>query len=128
MHQTKLNSSLIKANERTKIIQRLSNSIPESFTLSFETLNGEPLTGYLEVEKSALVLDKKLERLALQAELSLHKGYWDAFYSVYVITEQDTRVSYKAAFSRARSKVVILAFVICFIALGFYVLSATSRS
>ena len=125
MRQAKLNSTLVKTNERTKIIQRLSNSIPESFTLSFETLNGEPLTGYLEIEKSALILDKKLERLPLQAELSLNKGYWDAFYSVYVIAEQDTRVSYAGGFSRARSKVVILAIGIFFIALAVYLLSST---
>lgn len=125
MHQTKLNSSLIKANERTKIIQRLSNSVPESFSLSFESVNGEPLSGFLEVEKSALLFDKKLERLDLQAELSLNKGYWDAFYSVYVIAEQDTRVSFSDGFSPARNKLVILALGICFVALALYLLSST---
>jgi hypothetical protein len=76
----------ITAHQRTRIIHRVSNSVPAQFQLTF-TPNSA--TGKLEIEKSAVMIDKKSETHALETTMTLKVGYWDAFYSAYVTPETD---------------------------------------
>ena len=79
----------IAAQERTRIIHRMSNTIPAQFQLTFRPTTATAVIGKLEIEKSAVIIDKKRETHPLENIMTLKVGYWDAFYSAYVTPEVD---------------------------------------
>lgn len=125
MNQSKQASTFIPAGERKRIIHRVSNSIPASFHLKFEVVNKtETLAGFLEIETSAVLIDKKQKRLPLEPEMTLEASMWDAFYSVYVIPEQDIELSQSGTPAQSTRVIFIVVLVIALIAvLNFVFLS-----
>ncbi len=77
----------IAAGERTRIIHRWSNTIPTQFLVTVTPTSATTVVGKLEIEKSAVIIDKKAETYALENTMTLKVGYWDAFYSAYITPE-----------------------------------------
>ena len=112
---------VIAAGERKRIIHRVSNSIPASFHLNLEAANeDETLQGILEIETSAVLLDKKVKQIALEPEMTLHAGFWDAFYTVHLVAEQDVKLSYSAKATKTTRNIYYFALLIAVIALLVY--------
>ena len=113
----------LKAGERTRVIQRFSNSIPATFLLRAKTLDeSQTLSGLIEIETSALLFDKKTSQLTLKAEQSLNKGYWDSFYSVFITPDYDIELSLSGAPLRAIHPLFIITLIIVIIALGLFLI------
>ena len=113
----------IAAGERKRIIHRVSNSVPASFHMQITAANeGEALAGFIEIEKSAVLIDKRVERLALSAEMTLDAGFLDAFYSVYVMPENDIELIHTGAPGKNTRMIFVFALLIVIIALVIFLL------
>ncbi len=87
-----------RAGERTRIIRRISNSVPASYRFLAEPLDaGKDVSGTVEVKGSAWLFPKAAARQKLQRENSVEKGAWDTLYSVYVIPDADVKITLSGA-------------------------------
>lgn len=123
IRQSKQTEMLIAAGERKRIIHRVSNSVPATFQVQIEAVNPqEVLAGFIEIEKSAVLIDKNVERLPLEAEMTLEAGFLDAFYSVYVVPDHDIRLFHSGAPAKTTRMIFFYALAITVIALIIYLL------
>lgn len=84
----------LKANERTCIISKLSNSIPTTYQFSAAPMsNATQLSGTIEVKGSSWIFPKDPTTQSLQADNTVSKTMWDTIYKVYVTSDQDTSIS-----------------------------------
>lgn len=84
----------IPVGQRTRIIHRTFSSIPA--TICFDArgvADGDLPAGTLEIQGSNWVFPKDAVFTPLQTANCVEKGYWDTFYSVYVIAETDLVVT-----------------------------------
>jgi len=84
----------IKAGQRTKIISRISNSIPATYRFEAEALSDATgLSGTVEVKGSNWLFPKAAVEQPLQPVNSVEKTMWDTFYKVYVTPQTDVRIT-----------------------------------
>ncbi len=106
----------LKAGERKRIIHRFSNNIPVRFSLKFRPTGNTALQGTLEVHRSALLLDNKLENYPLEEQMVLETAYWDAFYSVFVTPEVDMSLELSSAGAKWLKWLTLIAVLVAVLA------------
>jgi hypothetical protein len=86
----------IRAGERTRVLRRLSSSIPQRFSFAVEPLAGSaPVSGTVEVAGSRWLFSKPPLVLDLQPTMTVAKGYWDTRFAIYITANQDARVTFR---------------------------------
>lgn len=89
---------IVRAGERTRLFGSFSNSVPATYRFSAEPLvEGEGVSGRVEVKGSTWLFPKPASTQELQAENSVTKGAWDTLYSVYVTPGSDVRITLTSA-------------------------------
>ncbi|HSR15004.1 MAG TPA: hypothetical protein VLL51_04590 [Gemmatimonadales bacterium] len=82
------------AGGRTRVIRKSMDSIPRTYRLRFERVDGQgPVSGVVEIHGSRWLFKKPPVVLPLETVMAIPKGFWDTLYSVYVVPNQDVRVS-----------------------------------
>lgn len=84
---------LARARERTPVVTRRFSSIPG--TISFEAVpvdGSDHADGTVEVIGSNWVFSKPPAVAPLLRHNTVHKGFWDTFYSVFVTADRNVRV------------------------------------
>jgi len=87
----------IKAGQRTRIINKISNSIPTTYHFAASNLSGnDDPTGTVEVKGSNWISPKPPVNQRLTDQNTVTKGMWDTLYSVYVTPDQDIQITLKS--------------------------------
>jgi len=116
---------VIKARERKRIIHRFSNSVAAIYSFSTEAVRtGEPVSGDVEIKGSRWLFPKPPVIQALNHQNSVEKGMWDTFYSVYVVPDNDVKVTLNSADHKHLWVYMAMAFVIVAMATGIVLMSA----
>jgi len=103
----------IKAGEKTRIIRKFSNSLATEYTFSVQPAKtGEQISGKIEVSGSNWVFPKASETQELKLENTVAKSMWDTFYSVYITPDSDVTVNLAAGSLNSRFAYIIAALVI----------------
>ena len=106
----------LKAGETTRIMRRVAHNMPQSFTFTAATLNGEAVSGEVKVQGSFGPFSKPATTQALQAENHVSKTSWDTFWSVYITPEQDIDITQSAAKGGKLFIILIIAIIVLGIA------------
>ena len=84
----------ISAGERTRIIWKLSNSIPTTYEFfAFSPSGNDELSGTIVIKGSNWLFPKPPVSQKLAQQNTVSKTMWDTFYSVYVTSDQDVQVT-----------------------------------
>lgn len=100
----------LPASKKTKVISRLSSSIPQKYQLKAVPTKGQTLSGTIEVKGSHWIFPKQAEILPLEPETIVTAGYWDSFFSVYVESESEVELhvsSPSKGFSKKLTKNIV---------------------
>lgn len=97
---------------RTRILHIFSDSIPQSVRFTAEPVPGGALEGVVEVERTAFLLRRKVERAPLASRNTFDKGFLDTNYAVYVTPAQDTKVTFETRHFRSRMLILVLGAVV----------------
>ncbi|HSG80062.1 MAG TPA: hypothetical protein VLD62_10815 [Acidimicrobiia bacterium] len=92
----------VRAGDRVRVLRRISSSLSGTFTFDVEPLDGAEVSGIVEVAGSRWIFPKEAEILDLQPTVTVHKGFWDTFYAVYVTPDADVRVGLRRGPRRRR--------------------------
>jgi hypothetical protein len=85
---------LVKAGVRTPIVARRFSSIPATISFEASPVDGDDRAdGTVEVVGSNWVFPKPPVSADLARHNTVHKGFWDTFYRVYVTADRDVRVT-----------------------------------
>jgi hypothetical protein len=87
---------VVRAGERTRVLHRFSSSIPQTFHFDTEPITpGAVVSGTVEVHGSRWLFRKDPEIRPLLPSMSVSKGFWDTLFSVYVVPDQDVRITFR---------------------------------
>lgn len=98
---------LIKAGERKRVLWLFSSSVPGQPQFNATPIEGEDLTGKVEVVRSG-----GTETVPLSSRNMVEKGFWDVNYKIYVTPDQDCEIEFQTRHFRAETLFVILALVV----------------
>jgi hypothetical protein len=85
---------VVRAGDRVRLIRKRSGSIPRTFRIRTERLDdGGPISGVIEIYGSRWLFKKPPIEISLAPEVAVYKGFWDTLFSVFVVPDQDVRVS-----------------------------------
>lgn len=93
---------LIRAKERRRILHLVSDSIPQQVRFEATAVAAGPVSGEVEVAGSRWLFRKAPVRQPLQRDNRVHKGAFDALFSIYVTPDQDTRITLRSRHFTAR--------------------------
>ncbi len=86
---------IAKKGERTRVLHMLFDSIPQEVTFTAARLSGSGSAGgQVEVIGSKWMFTKSPRLLALEADQTFYKGFWDSNYAIFVTPDQDTRITF----------------------------------
>ena len=99
----------LQPGERTKVFSRTMSSIPRDYQFSARALDGSPIVGTVEVQGSNWLFPKPVETQPLQAQNTVHAGYWDTLFHVWVSAESPTEITIQHTSSPIKFWVILLA-------------------
>jgi len=83
----------LPAGTRTRVFSRRFSGIPQAFGFDAVGVDGAAPAGTVERVGSRWVFGRTREVLPLRERNTLRKGYWDAFFDVYVTPEAPVRIT-----------------------------------
>ena len=84
----------VRRGERRRIIHRFSSSLSQTFSFDVKPLVGSrPVSGTVEVKGSRWLFRKEAVVLELKSPMTVHKGFWDTLFSVFITPDQDVKVT-----------------------------------
>ena len=84
---------VVEGGERRRVLRRTSNSIPRTFSFDVQPVSGSgEVSGTVEVAGSRWLFKKPLLALELRPTMTVHKGFWDTLFSIFITPDQDVRV------------------------------------
>ncbi len=98
---------LIPAGERKRVLWLFSSSIPGQPRFKANPVEGEELTGEVEVLRG-----QSTEALPLSSQNIFDKGFGDTNYQIFVTPDQDCEVEFETRHFRAEILFVVLAVVV----------------
>ena len=84
----------VQAGQPTKIIGKFSNSIATTYQFTATSESAiQSLSGTIDIRGSNWIFPKPATTQSLQVENTVSKSMWDTFFSVYVTSDQDVRIT-----------------------------------
>lgn len=116
----------IAAGQNQRIVRKRFSSLSQSIDFEVESdPPGAPLSGKVEVAKSAWIFPKQPTVLPLEARHSLEKSLWNTFFTVTVTP--DRTVTLRVTKGHDRLNIVLLLGLVVLLAIGSVAAMAVLR-
>lgn len=83
----------LKSGEQVKIFSRNFSSVPVDFHFQATALDGGSPNGEIIIQGSNWIFPKPPVTQPLQAHNSVHAGFWDTFFSVFIMAHNDLEIT-----------------------------------
>lgn len=83
----------IKAGEKLELFSRSFSSVPMNYEFSAEPMGQCELNGTLEIHRQRSLAKKSVTSSRLQQKNSVRASMWDTFVTIYVVAEEDLKVT-----------------------------------
>lgn len=119
---------IVRKGERHEIVKVLFDSVPDDFNFTVEPLAGdEELTGKVEVTGSIWLFRREPVAHELLPTNSFHKNFWDSYFTIEVIPDQDVRIILDENKFKVINLILVVAGIIVFGAIVSLVFGVLTR-
>ncbi len=87
-----------------------------TFSVSRSSGEGQQVAGRVEVKGSNWIFSKEIQSFPLDEKITVHAGYWDTFFKVWVIPEHDVEVTMDRRGGSAIFWLLLIALVVVILA------------
>ncbi len=113
----------IKAGERKKVLSRKFSSVPMEYEFSVKPVDGQALSGTVEVEMTKTIFRNESLKFPLQAQHIIKATLWDTFMDVYVTADTDVQIEMPKRSMNAKPVIIGLILVVVALASVIMMLS-----
>ncbi len=113
----------IKAGERKKVLSRKFSSVPMEYEFSVKSVDGQALSGTVEVEMTKTIFRNESLKFPLQAQHIIKATLWDTFMDVYVTADTDVQIEMPKRSMNAKPVIIGLILVVVALASVIMMLS-----